>query len=178
MRWSDLEVQQPRFAALGRARLIEPGVVLVGTVRRDGTPRISPVEPLLWNGELWFSMLYGSLKARDLERDPRVLVHGIVTDRDGDAGEYKVRGLAIAENSLKQHQAYAKEIVKHVDWTPEPGQFHLFRIEINDVTFIRYDEATGDQFVARWPSNEEFVRRGTTATSLGAPEPRRDFLDP
>jgi len=99
VRWSDLERQQPRCAAAGRKRLIEPGVVLVGTIRRDGTPRISPVEPLLWGGELWLSMLHGSLKAADLIRDPRVLVHGIVTSRDGDAGEYKVRGRAIMENS-------------------------------------------------------------------------------
>ena len=36
-----------RGPALGRERLIDPGAVLVGTIRRDGTPRISPVEPLL-----------------------------------------------------------------------------------------------------------------------------------
>lgn len=177
MRWIDLEKQQPRFAALGRARLIEPGVVLVGTVRRDGTPRISPVEPLLWDADLWLSMLFGSLKAQDLGRDPRILVHGIVTDRDGDAGEYKVRGEAIPENSSERHQSYADEITKHVDWRPDPGRFHLFRIEISDVTFIRYEEATGDQFIARWPANEEFVRRGTTATTLGPPQPHHEFLD-
>lgn len=42
MQWQELEERQPRLAALGRARLLDPGVVLVATVRRDGTPRLSP----------------------------------------------------------------------------------------------------------------------------------------
>jgi hypothetical protein len=70
MRWSEFAAAEPRLAKLGRERLIDPGVVLVGTIRRDGTPRISPVEPLLWNGDLWLSMLHGSYKAADLVRDP------------------------------------------------------------------------------------------------------------
>lgn len=47
MRWSELQRGQPGLAALGRQRLLEPGVVLVATIRSDGTPRISPVEPFL-----------------------------------------------------------------------------------------------------------------------------------
>lgn len=177
MRWSEFERQQPRLAALGRERLIEPGVVLVGTIRRDGTPRISPVEPLLWEGDLWLSMLRGSLKAADLIRDPRVLVHGIVTSRDGAAGEYKVRGQAVIESSSERQRGYAEEVARQIGWRPEPGRFHLFRIEIADVTFIRYDEESGDQFVARWPEAIEFVRRGTSATSLGPRQPYHEFLD-
>jgi len=177
MRWSELERQQPRFAALGRERLIEPGVVLVGTVRQDGTPRISPVEPLIWEGELWLSMLHGSLKAADLVRDPRVLVHSVVSSRDGAAGEYKVRGRAILEDSPDRHRGYADQVSAQLGWTPEPGRFHLFRVDVTDVTFIHYDEATGDQ-VARWPDASEFVRRGTSATSRGPREPHHEYLAP
>ena len=48
MRWQEFELQQSRLAALGRRCLGDPGVVLVGTIRRDGSPRLSPVEPLFW----------------------------------------------------------------------------------------------------------------------------------
>lgn len=92
MRWHDFEVAAPRFARLAQDKLVGPGVVLVGTIRRDGTPRISPVEPFLLEGDLWLSMLWESHKAADLRRDPRVLVHSIVTSRDGTDGEVKVRG--------------------------------------------------------------------------------------
>ena len=144
MRWSDFAARAPRLAALGEDRLLAPGVVLVGTIRRDGTPRISPVEPLLWNGDLWLSMLLGSYKAED--------------DRQIQAG-------------------YAEQARERLGWSPDPGRFHLFRVELEDVAFIRYEDASGDQFVSRWPSGREYVRRGTSATSLGPPELRRDLLD-
>jgi hypothetical protein len=176
MRWADFAEDEPRLAALGRERLVEPGVVLVGTIRRDGTPRISPVEPLLWENDLWLSMLLGSYKAADLLRDPRVLLHSIVTSRNGAAGEYKLRGRGIEETSMDAQKGYAREVASRLGWQPTPGQFHLFRVDIDDVTFIRYEEASGDQFVTRWPSRSEFVRRGTTATSLGPPQPYEEWL--
>jgi Pyridoxamine 5'-phosphate oxidase len=176
MRWNEFEASEPRLAALGRERLLEPGVVLVGTIRRDGSPRISPVEPLLWEGDLWLSMMWGSFKAADLKRDPRVLVHSIVTGRDGAAGEYKLRGGAIEEGSHAVQSGYAREVRERIGWDPEPGRFHLFRVDIADVTFIRYEEEAGDQFVTRWPARREFVRRGTSATSLGERQPYEDLL--
>ncbi len=176
MRWSEFAETVPRLATLGQARLIDPGVLLVGTVRRDGTPRISPVEPLLWDGDLWLSMLFGSLKASDLKRDPRILIHSIVTGRDGRAGEYKVRGRVVEESSLDLQRAYAEQVRLRLGWDPEPGRFHLFRVDLSDVTFIRYEEESGDQFVTLWPTGREFVRRGTSATSLGQPQPYHDLL--
>jgi Pyridoxamine 5'-phosphate oxidase len=83
MHWSDIEHAQHRLASIGDERLIRPGVVLVVTVRRDGTARLSPVEPLVMDGDLWLSMMWQSAKARDLLRDPRILVHSIITSRDG-----------------------------------------------------------------------------------------------
>jgi hypothetical protein len=177
VRWSEFAARAPRLAALGEARLLAPGVVLVGTIRRDGTPRISPVEPLLWERDLWLSMLLGSLKAADLRRDSRLLIHSVVTSRDGQAGEFKVRGRAVAEGDARIQAAYAEQVRERIGWSPEPGRFHLFRVELDDVAFIRYEEASGDQFVTRWPSGHEYVRRGTSATSLGPPESYPNLLD-
>jgi hypothetical protein len=176
MRWSELDERQPRLAEAGRRRLIDAGVVLVVTIRRDGTPRLSPVEPFLMNGDLWLSMMPTSTKVRDLERDPRVLVHSVITNRDGGAGEYKIRGTARGENSLDVQQRYAAAVSQALGWHPIPGQFRLFAVQINDITLVRYDDATGDQFVTRWPDGGEFVRRGTSATTLGSPEPHHDLL--
>lgn len=177
MRWSDVESQQPTLARLGRDKLIRPGVVLVGTVRRDGTPRISPVEPLLLDGDLWLCMMWGSQKAADLTRDPRVLVHNIVTSRDGGAdGEFKLRGRCHIETRPEQHQRFADAAAEQLGWRPVVGRFHLFNVAVESVAYLVYDDATGDQHVVVWPPGEEFVRRGTTPTSLGQPEPVRDFL--
>lgn len=164
------------MAALGAARLIEPGVVLAGTVRRDGTPRISPVEPLILDGDLYLSMLWGSRKARDLTRDPRILVHSVVTGRDGSEGEFKLRGTARAQGDLEVQRRYADSIAEAAGWRPEPGRFHLFTVDLDSVVFIRYDDPTGDQFLTSWPPGREVVRRGTSATSLGPPEPWHELL--
>lgn len=177
MRWADFELQQPRFAALGLEKLAGPGVVLVGTIRKDGSPRISPVEPLFWKGDLWLAMGLGTMKARDLRRDSRVLVHSVVTNRDGGDGEFKVRGHAVHERDPMLNAEAAAEIDDKLGWTPEVGKFHLFRVDVEDVTFIHWDGRNNDQYLTRWPESREQVRRGTSATSNGPPEPHSEFLD-
>lgn len=176
MHWFEVARDQPKLAEFGRQRLLQPGVVLVGTVRRDGTARISPVEPFVMDGDLWLSMMWGSRKAQDLARDPRVLVHSIITGRDGGDGEYKVRGVVRVEDDADVQRQYADAVGASLGWCPEPGQFHLFAVDIADITVIRYVDATGDQFVTRWPPGSEFVRRATSATAVGAPEPHHDLL--
>lgn len=57
MRRVDFEAAAPGLARVAVERLLVPGVVPVGTIRRDGSPRISPVEPFVLDGELWLSML-------------------------------------------------------------------------------------------------------------------------
>jgi hypothetical protein len=170
MKWAQLMSEQARLAELGELRLTRPGVVLVGTVRRDGTARISPVEPLVMDGEFWLCMMWGSAKARDLLRDPRVLVHNIVTNRDGADGEFKIRGTARAVEDAEVQRRFAHEAETRLGWRPEPGRFHLFAVDIESVTVIRYDTDSGDQYVTLWPAAREYVRRATSATSVGEPE--------
>jgi hypothetical protein len=176
VRWDDLAQQQPKLKQRGRASLLDPGVVLIGTIRADGTPRISPVEPLVMDGELWLSMLHGSQKAKDLMRDPRILIHSIVTNRDGEEGEFKIRGTAIVEAQPEIHERYAGEVAASLGWEPVPGHFHLFRVEFDSIVYIRYED--GDQFVTSWPPGKEQVRRKDTPTSLHAPEPTHQLLVP
>jgi hypothetical protein len=176
MHWSELEQRQPRLAATARQRLVEPGVLLVVSLRQDGTARLSPVEPYVMDGRLLLSMLWQSHKARDLQRDPRVLVHSVVTGPDGGEGELKVRGRAVEERDVDVQGRYAAAVAADLGWSPEVGRFHLFEVDVEHVSFLHYDHRTGDQFVTTWPPGKEFVRRGTTATSVGEPEPRQDLL--
>src|SRR5262245_15574851 len=176
MRWHELEAAQPRLGPLVEEKLIGRGGVPVGTIRRDGTPRISPVEPFLLDGELWLSMLWGSRKAADLGRDPRVLVHSVVASRDGGEGEVKVRGRCRDEPDPEVQRRYAEAVTAALGWQPEVGRFHLFSVDIDSIAYLQYDDATGDQHVVLWPAGEEFVRRGVSATSLGEREASADAL--
>ena len=52
----------------------------------------------------------------------------------------------------------------------------LFAADVDDVTVIGSESETGAQYVARWPTGQEYLRPATTATSLGPPEPVRRLL--
>jgi hypothetical protein len=68
----DLELGAPEIADRGLARLNATRVALLGTVRRDGAPRISPVEPYLVAGQLFVGAMASSRKAADLRPGPAV----------------------------------------------------------------------------------------------------------
>ncbi len=175
MKWSEIADREPKLGAIATERLIQPGVLLVGTTRRDGSARISGVEPLVMDGELWLSMMRGSAKAHDLARDPRIVLHSIVTSPEA-APEVKVRGTVRTETSQLTHQQYADAAAAELGWRPVPGEFTLFAVDVGDVTYIGYDAATGSQHVARWPAGEEYLRPATTPTTLGPREPVRRVL--
>ncbi len=176
MRWADLQEQAPRLTSVCHDRLIGPGVLLAVTIRLDGTPRLSPIEPLILDGDLWLSMMWQSRKALDLFRDDRLLVHSVIADRDGSQGEVKIRGRAVPVNEPSVRASY-RAAVAVLGWQPEEPSFHLFRVDMDDVTVIRYRQ-NGDQHVTRWPAGVEFVRRETSPTSVGPPEVTVDLLEP
>jgi hypothetical protein len=175
MKWSEIAAREPVLGAVVRDRLTGPGVLLVGTTRRDGSARISAAEPLVMNGDLWLSMMPGSAKAADLARDPRILLHSIVTG-PGPAPEVKVRGTVRAEDDPGVQRAYAAAVAAGIGWRPVVGQFTLFEVEVGDVTYIGWDADAGAQHVARWPAGVEYLRPSVSPTSLGPPRPVRRLL--
>jgi hypothetical protein len=76
-----LEQVAPNIAQPGRDRLDHTRVALLGTLRPDGSPRISPVEPYFALGQLMLGVMTWSGKARDLRRDPRCVLHSPITGR-------------------------------------------------------------------------------------------------
>ena len=77
MRWDDFERACPEIATLARERFLRDDLVLVGTIRSDGSPRISPNEPDFAAERFFVSMMWRSRKALDLLRDPRLVVHSV-----------------------------------------------------------------------------------------------------
>lgn len=175
MKWSAIAASEPALDAVVFDRLIRPGVLLAGTVRRDGSPRISGAEPLVMDGDLWLSMMRTSVKVMDLARDPRILLHSIVTGPE-PAAEVKVRGTVRAEDDPGVQRRYAAAVSAGIGWRPVVGEFVLFAVDVEDVTYIGYDPDTSGQHVARWPADLEYVRPSVTPTSLGPQQPVRRLL--
>ncbi|MDQ2980896.1 MAG: hypothetical protein M3R26_01035 [Actinomycetota bacterium] len=80
----------PELASLGEERLRARELCLLGTPRKNGYPRITPVEPDFVDGQLVLGMMWRSPKALDLMRDPRCVVHSVVSDRAGTEGDFKL----------------------------------------------------------------------------------------
>jgi hypothetical protein len=55
--WSEFESADPELAAIATRRIDEEGLVLVGTLRPNGWPPVSPVQPLFVDGGLYLGMM-------------------------------------------------------------------------------------------------------------------------
>ena len=141
--WGEFAEAAPALASLGEAQFARTGLALVGTLRRDGWPRISPVEPFITNGQLYLGMMWRSVKALDLLRDPRCVVHSTVSDRHGTEGEFKVYGRATDVTDLKERSLFADVVYAAIGFRPEEPEFHCFAIAIESVVFSRLE---GEEF--------------------------------
>ena len=93
MTWKILEEQQPELAAFGAERL-NGQVAYLATVRKDGSPRVHPMTPIIGQGHFFVFMEPTSPKGHDLQRDGRYAIHGAVSDNSGASGEFNITGHA------------------------------------------------------------------------------------
>ena len=120
MRWAEFERAAPQIAARGRERIERFDCVFVGTLRRDGGPRVNPVEAYVLEGRLLTNMMHRSLKALDLLRDPRVYVHTLVTSKSGREGELKLLGRAVVVEDERLLAALSDLFWEKIQWRPPP----------------------------------------------------------
>ena len=133
--WGVLADRDPELAALGLDRFERTGLALVGTLRKNGWPRISPVEPVIAGGQLYLGMMWQSVKALDLLRDPRCTVHSTVSDRHGTEGEFKVYGRAVDVTDHAERDRFAKALFEKIGWRPEEPDYHLFSVDIQSAAW-------------------------------------------
>lgn len=148
MKWARFKKASPMLVRRAQKLFKGTELVLLGTIRKDGSPRISPVEPTFCDGELYLGMMWRSLKALDLLRDPRCTVHSAVRDRMGSEGEFKLHGRARNIRDRKRRQRYCQALYKRIGWAPKEPHGHLFAIDVRSAgLFI----TKGNQrIVKRW----------------------------
>ena len=135
--WGQFAERAPELAALGEGQLARTGLALVGTLRRDGWPRISPVEPFIVDGNLYLGMMWRWRKALDLLRDPRCVVHSTVVDRKGSEGEFKVYSHAVEITDLDERRRFGDAVFEAIGFRPEEPGFHCFAVSIESVAFTK-----------------------------------------
>lgn len=121
-------------------------MALLGTIRRDGSPRISPIEPFLVLGELLVGAMAWSEKARDLARDPRCVLHSAVSRPDGDEGELKLYGRVVPVEDPALRDA-----APGAWWVGRPREAaDVYTLEIERAAFVSWDAERGLMHVRRW----------------------------
>jgi hypothetical protein len=130
--WTDFATAAPETAAIFARRLEKTGMALLATLRSDGWPRISPLEPNISAGEVWLGSMPGSTKSADLRRDPRLCLHSATEDKQVGDGDAKLWGRAVEVGEGEERRAYVasvKETAGH-DLDAMDGGFDLFRVDI------------------------------------------------
>ncbi|MEV0979201.1 pyridoxamine 5'-phosphate oxidase family protein [Streptomyces sp. NPDC049915] len=125
--WDFFTAAEPDFARTVEERFRAFTHHVLVTLRRDGSPRTSGLEVDFRGGALWLGMMHGSLKARDLHRDPRFALQANPGEGTGMAGgDVRISGRAYEVPDGPEKSGYVKE-------AEPPQPFHLFRTELTEV---------------------------------------------
>ncbi len=105
--WKSFEEQAPELAERIRLRFESHIHAVLGTLRRDGAPRLSGMEAPIRDGHLWLGMMPGSRKAADLLRDPRFSLYSSPDTEELPLGDARVDGEVVAATSAEVDQFIA-----------------------------------------------------------------------
>ena len=130
--WAEIESAEPDFSRRVQERFDKYKHKIIATLRKDGSPRISGIEAEFANGELTLGMMPGSLKAKDLQRDPRLALHSGTEDpveAPGTVIDAKLSGVA-------------REIPNE--------DHHVFHIDIKEVVLITIGDPSDHLLIETW----------------------------
>jgi hypothetical protein len=161
--WDEVTAAAPDLAGRARALFDAHRHKVLATLRNDGSPRVSGIEANFSQGDLWLGMMPGSQKALDLRRDPRLALHCATVDPPDDPakweGDAKLAGRAEEITDPARVRAIVSaEGQAAGEAPPEPGSFHLFRVEVTELVLIRVGDPPDHLVIEVWREGEG-VRR-------------------
>jgi hypothetical protein len=155
MRWDAFVDACPEIGSMAEDRFRKDELVMLGTLRAGGAPRISPCELDVAEGHLFLGMMWRSKKALDLLRDPRCVVHSVTCDRMGTDGDLKLYGRAIDVQEPDLRRAYRTAIKGRIDWEPDEPEFHLFSLDVESAGFTIFGD---DHHALAWDERSQLRR--------------------
>jgi hypothetical protein len=108
--WQEVVAADPDLADHVRRCFALGKHATLATLRRDGSPRISGTEVEFGDdGQIYLGMMEGSLKARDLQRDPRLALHCPTVDPPEEdpsswLGDAKIAGTGVEVPTEEHHR--------------------------------------------------------------------------
>ena len=125
--WAEFAAAAPRIASIFERRHRAAGnLCMLATLRADGFPRISPMEPRLFEGELWLVGMPDTTKFNDLARDPRFGLHTATVDTHVSDGDAKLWGTVHDVRDEALHQRWAQDLYDESGFDLRGEQFPQF----------------------------------------------------
>jgi hypothetical protein len=145
--WDDVVRAAPELAAAVRARFDAHRHKVLGTLRADGSPRLSGIEVIFRDGELWLGMMPESRKAFDLRRDPRLALHSATVDPELLEGDARISGRAVEVTGVGAMTALVEGDARHEDGAPAG---HVFRVDVTELMTIRIGDPADHLVISSW----------------------------
>jgi hypothetical protein len=149
--WQEFHDAVPDLAAKVEARFAANTHHVLGTLRSDGSPRLSGTEVHPRDGELYLGSMWRARKALDLQRDPRCAVHANPSDPTMAGGDAKLDAVAVEVEGVERDAFYAAV-------GAPPGENHLFRLDIHRVVLTEVDPEADQLTVQVWRPGHEILR--------------------
>jgi hypothetical protein len=145
--WEEIVREAPELAAAVQARFDANRHKVLGTLRADGSPRLSGIEVTFRDGDLWLGMMPDSLKALDLRRDPRLALHSATVDPELVEGDARISGLAVEATDAGAMTALVEGDTRHEDGAPAG---HVFRVDVTELMTIRIGDPADHLVISSW----------------------------
>lgn len=127
--WSEFTQEAPKIATVFNRRHKATGnLCMLGTVRADGSPRISPIEPRVFEGMLVLAGMPDTTKFKDLARDPRFCLHTATVDTMVGDGDAKLFGTVTDLPDKEVHARFAQELFEESGFDIRGMEFDHFYI--------------------------------------------------
>ena len=156
--WSEVEQTVPDLAEAVRVAFDAHKHKVLATLRTDGSPRLSGNEATFRDGDVWLGMMYQSRKALDLRRDARMELHSAPVDEALKHGDARLAGRAVEITDPEMLRTFAGDPGEEDGGNEPPEPFHLFRVDITDVTLIRVGDPADHLVIESWSAEAGYKR--------------------
>jgi hypothetical protein len=152
--WKELTEHAPRIATVFTRRHAATGnLCMLATLRSDGFPRISPIEPRIFEDRLWIAGMPDTLKFRDLARDPRFCLHTATVDTHLADGDAKLWGVVEDVRDGALHRRFAEALFEETGMDLRGQTFdHLYAADLTGASAIEIDD--GHLAITIWKPGE------------------------
>jgi hypothetical protein len=159
--WQEFSTEAPRIAEVFTRRHGKAGnLCMLGTVRPDGFPRVSPMEPRFFEGELWIGGMPGTAKFRDLDANDRFTLHTATVDTQVGDGDAKVWGTVLNVQDPELHARYAEDLYAETGFDLRGETFeHFLAARIVGAAAVEITDGHLDVTVWREGTAEKVIRK-------------------